>query len=1405
MVGGTTMRLRDAENYLIGLDMGTGSVGWAVTDTEGNLMHFNGQPTWGSRIFPTASTAAEARSHRGQRRRYERRRQRIVLLQGFFKDEMDKVDPDFFLRLNQSMLLLEDRDDRISSDVYALFNDPGFTDKEYYDRYPTIYHLRKRLIEDPSKADIRFVYLALHNIVKHRGNFLHQDNKKLSASNSDMVGSVEEFLNAFVDWCDNKDISTSLSGDADALDETAQKITAILEDPHISRGDKYKQFSDLLNTEKAYKKSIADQLGKAAIGYKVDFKKFFSIEGETDYSFMLSEDEKVEEFMPACPDDGQYLFEMLQKVYSAYILSGILEGAKEGETISFIKARDFDTYGKQLKTLKRLVRTYAPDAYDSFFRGKTISDDKGNSNHSYQKRGSAGYTLYDLDHGSGSYDRFKKDVVDLFEGENSKADPAVLSDPDYLQMKEGFEHERFLRRQKTSDNGAIPYQFHLEELRKICENQGKYYPFLLTEEDKLTSLVEFRIPYYVGPLTTKNATKDAQGKNRFAWSARQEGKENQKIYPWNWQEVIDKSKSAERFIGRMTGECSYLLGEPVLPRNSLLYEEFCVRNELNGITYSVDGDDWRHLTVRDSQKIFNELFCHRRSVSYKAISDWFKRNGLPHVHVRGGQGETGLESKLSAYRFFTEKVFGTSDLRPENYPMLEEVILWSTIFEDRDILRDKLKEKYGQENRGPFNAKQIKTICKHRFSGWGRLSRKLLTGFKADTDQGKKSIMDILRNGNPNSDERYQPMVFMQILHDDRLGFQKMVDSYNLAKMQGMPHNSIDNLQGSPANRRAINQALRIVDEITRIAKHEPTCIYLENTRDDGPKKRTINRYRQLKAALEDLREQGKEQGVDETLNKLKRYEKVNMDERLMLYFLQNGKSLYSGTKLEIKQLSEYQVDHIIPQTAIKDDSLDNKALVLASENQSKSDSMLLDKSIRRRMCSTWTALHDAKLLSDKKYNNLMRSRFSDNQLGGFVARQLVETSQIVKMTSMLLEERYPDTKIYGIKARISHELRKIYNLPKHREVNNYHHAQDALLALTVGRFISSRYPDIFEHPVYYAHVVRLALKQEAQSVNSKRNVPGSVSFIVSSFQKPSIDDETGEVLRDGGVWQPNAEMKKVSWAFDLKQCHITHMPEITSGAFWDATIYSPKTAKKKPTLPIKQGLDPTKYGGFSSEYYAYFFTFSCEDNKGRSVIRFGNVPVSIASEIDSENHDLSSLITYARGLAAKENLKFLHIIRPRIYKYQLIEVAGNRFYVTGKKEVRNATEVALSLRDARLYDSIQHEDNENDDSEAYRTLLHSIENSLLQRSPRLAGLLDLGKWDGKFNELGPSEKLSILSGIMSEASAQSNSTDLRPVGKGPYTARIGFNFSKEMSDSSFRFVDQSVTGMFETKAKIEL
>ena len=82
--------------YNIGLDIGTNSVGWAVVrSNDFNVIRKGRKKLWGARLFDEASTAEGRRVFRSTRRRFDRRRERIRLLQEMFKDEINKVDPNF--------------------------------------------------------------------------------------------------------------------------------------------------------------------------------------------------------------------------------------------------------------------------------------------------------------------------------------------------------------------------------------------------------------------------------------------------------------------------------------------------------------------------------------------------------------------------------------------------------------------------------------------------------------------------------------------------------------------------------------------------------------------------------------------------------------------------------------------------------------------------------------------------------------------------------------------------------------------------------------------------------------------------------------------------------------------------------------------------------------------------------------------------------------------------------------------------------------------------------------------------------------------------------------------------------------------------------------------------------------
>ena len=191
------------ENYNIGLDIGTTSVGWAVVnDATNKVMRKGGKALWGVRLFDSAVTAEDRRAKRGTRRRYDRRRERIKLLQDEFKDEINKVDNTFFKKLKESKYTSKD----IKNKTVLISMEEEKAIKKYNQEYPTIYHLRQKLINSNEQMDIRLVYLAIHHIIKYRGNFIYEGNS-FSVNNLNIDNKLKEIFLSLSEEVDELDIS----------------------------------------------------------------------------------------------------------------------------------------------------------------------------------------------------------------------------------------------------------------------------------------------------------------------------------------------------------------------------------------------------------------------------------------------------------------------------------------------------------------------------------------------------------------------------------------------------------------------------------------------------------------------------------------------------------------------------------------------------------------------------------------------------------------------------------------------------------------------------------------------------------------------------------------------------------------------------------------------------------------------------------------------------------------------------------------------------------------------------------------------------------------------------------------------------------------------------------------------
>ena len=131
------------EDYILGLDIGTNSCGWAVMDKKNRLLRLRGKRAIGSHLFEEGHSAADRRSFRTTRRRLKRRKWRLRLLEEFFAEPMGEIDPAFFVRLHQSWISPLDKDRK---KYHAIVFPTAKEDHDFYEKYPTIYHLRDALM-----------------------------------------------------------------------------------------------------------------------------------------------------------------------------------------------------------------------------------------------------------------------------------------------------------------------------------------------------------------------------------------------------------------------------------------------------------------------------------------------------------------------------------------------------------------------------------------------------------------------------------------------------------------------------------------------------------------------------------------------------------------------------------------------------------------------------------------------------------------------------------------------------------------------------------------------------------------------------------------------------------------------------------------------------------------------------------------------------------------------------------------------------------------------------------------------------------------------------------------------------------------------------------------------------------
>ena len=257
----------------------------------------------------------------------------------------------------------------------------------------------------------------------------------------------------------------------------------------------------------------------------------------------------------------------------------------------------------------------------------------------------------------------------------------------------------------------------------------------------------------------------------------------------------------------------------------------------------------------------------------------------------------------------------------------------------------------------------------------------------------------------------------------------------------------------------------------------------------------------------------------------------------------------------------------------------------------------------------------------------MRKTSLTNEELAGFINRQLVETRQSSKVVAEVFKELYSESEVVYVKAKSVADFRKnTLKRVKVRSINDLHHAKDAYLNIVVGNVYHEKFTN---NPLHW--LLR----------NSNRNYS-----LNKMFNYDLIKD-------DKVIWKVGKgnTLSIVQKQYDKNDIKCTRYATTNKGQLFNLQIVG---AKENATVPIKKGMDVKKYGGYKSITPAYFALIESDGKKGKRIRTVEAVPLYKVAEFEKDKDK------FMEFCIENYNLNNPRIIIPKIKKNSLIVV--NKF-----------------------------------------------------------------------------------------------------------------------------------------------
>lgn len=410
---------------------------------------------------------------------------------------------------------------------------------------------------------------------------------------------------------------------------------------------------------------------------------------------------------------------------------------------------------------------------------------------------------------------------------------------------------------------------------------------------------------------------------------------------------------------------------------------------------------------------------------------------------------------------------------------------------------------------------------------------------------------------------------------------KNIIDKYNSILKSPFGPICDPDVAHNPMVMRALSQARKVVKELYKEYKWFDSIV--------------VESARELTSSLKDRRKikdkqdkNNKENSdISIVLNQHKLRDNSVNKRKMKLYYQQKGFSIYSGKPIDISRLDDYEIDHIIPQSKINDNSFDNIVLVSKEENQIKKNRTPLEAGNEliqniKSYESTCLKLKKEGLISNRKYTLLLSKSSNDESVKDVIkeiaSRELNDTRYISKYFTNYLKKSIElyrknnneyqnyNFKVFNPTGSLTSRYRKIWLYgsawgleTKTRNISHFHHAVDAMI---LSNMISEN------HIKFYTDCSRIwnlvKNRNKIWSEESKKELDDTYNEIIESWQKQN---------KLYGLWFPKWKERFE----DIKNMKFSSFAQIVPPAVGQANFRSHVDERIPLKLRIEKNVKKTK------------------------------------------------------------------------------------------------------------------------------------------------------------------------------------------------------------------------------------